>query len=218
MSSTDNHLWLQLWRDEQQMDFHQNTVNNFLTRFWLQFNHRKNSRVFVPMCGKSLDMIWLANQGHKVIGVELSSIAVKAFFQENGLKPIKRQIGKFMLWKHGNISILCGDYFSLSRRILGHIDMVYDRAALTALPADIRKLYVVHMELIVPKSTNIFLLTIEDVEEISTLEQAHHVDEEVETLYSKNFHINLAHIEVEFNSDPESQQHAKYKLYQLSCK
>ncbi len=215
MSDRDNHLWLQLWRDEKHIDFHQNCVNRFLTKFWPRFNHIEKSRVFVPLCGKSLDMIWLANQGHKVIGVELSPIAVKAFFKENGLKPVKRRNGKFTLWKHGNISILCGDYFSLNKKVLGHIDMVYDRSALTALSADIRSQYVIHMKLIVPLGTNIFLLTLED----NTLQQpAYQVDEEVAALYSENFHINLAHVEDACNLDKEPLHDVKYKLYQLSGK
>lgn len=215
MSGKDNHLWLQLWRDEQHMDFHQSYVNNFLTRFWSRFNHIEKSRVFVPLCGKSLDMIWLANQGHQVIGVELSPLAVKAFFKENGLKPVKRHCGKFTLWKHGNISILCGDYFSLNKNILGHIDMVYDRSALTALSADIRSQYVIHMKLIVPKCTHIFLLTIE---EKTLLQPAYQVDEEVKALYAENFHINLAHVEDAFSLNKESLPDVKYKLYQLSGK
>ena len=86
MQDRDNVLWLQCWRDRQ-IDFHQQTVNQFLTRFWPRLDPDISSRVFVPLCGKSLDMIWLAEQGHQVIGVELSPIAVGDFFRENGLRP-----------------------------------------------------------------------------------------------------------------------------------
>src|SRR5665811_341557 len=144
MTGRDNVLWLQCWRD-QRTDFNQKTVNQLLTRFWPSLDLARGIRVFVPLCGKSLDMIWLANQGHEVIGVELSPIAVRAFFRENRLQPARRQVGKFTLWKHGRLSILCGDYFSLTKGDLGHIDTVYDRAALTALPEDIRLLYVAHL-------------------------------------------------------------------------
>jgi thiopurine S-methyltransferase len=143
MISRDNGLWLQFWRDRR-TDFHQKTVNQLLTRFWPRLDPVCGSRVFVPLCGKSLDMIWLAKQGYDVIGVELSPIAVRAFFRENRLQPVRTQMGKFALWKHGKISILCGDFFSLTKSDLGSIDMVYDRAALTALPEDIRRLYVAH--------------------------------------------------------------------------
>lgn len=217
MSSRDNQLWLQLWRD-QQIDFHQKTVNNFLTSFWNDLDHSKKSRIFVPLCGKTLDMIWLADQGHEVIGVELSPIAVKKFFKENKLKVKKRRIGHFTVWRHGRISILCGDYFALKKADLGHIDTVYDRAALTALPEDIRKLYVAHMKLIIPLSTNIFLLTIEDIEEFSNPEPTHRVDEEITTLYSENYFIKLAHVKDSVKCEAESEIHTEYKLYQLSSK
>jgi thiopurine S-methyltransferase len=127
--SRDNPLWLQFWRD-QRTDFHQQAVNQLLTRFWPNLETVVGGRVFVPLCGKSLDMLWLAEQGHEVIGVELSPVAVKAFFRENHLKPSKRRVGNFMLWKAGRISILCGDYFSLRSANLGMIDVVYDRVML----------------------------------------------------------------------------------------
>jgi len=221
MTSDDNHLWLQLWRDRQ-TEFHQKTVNQLLTRFWPSLNLIHGSRVFVPLCGKSLDMIWLAKQGYEVIGVELSPIAVKAFFKENRLQPIKRRQGNFTLWQHGNITILCGDYFSLTKAHLGHIDMVYDRAALTALPEPIRKLYVTHLRLIVPETTDVFLLTIEDADENEALRHAPQVDDEVKSLYSEGFEINLAHVDSVLEPDPDSPNQipipTEYKVYLLSSR
>lgn len=119
MVSRDNPLWLQLWHDQQSDEFHQVSFNKYLTRFWPTLNIPFGSRIFVPLCGKSLDMLWLAKQGYQVIGVELSPIAVKAFFKENRLQPAKQRLADFTLWRHGNISILCGDYFSLSPIQLG---------------------------------------------------------------------------------------------------
>ena len=102
------------------------------------------------------------------------------------------------------------------------IDIVYDRAALTALPEDIRKLYVAQLQLIVPKSTNVFLLTTEDTEQNEILEQSPQVDLELKTLYSEGFEINLAHVESVFEFDPESpnlpQKHTEYKVYRLASR
>lgn len=165
-------------------------------------------------------MIWLAKQGLNVIGVELSPIAVRDFFQDNHLKPVKRRSGKFTLWKHGRITILCGDYFALKKKDLGIIDTVYDRAALTALPEDIRRLYVAQLREIVADSTEVFLLTTEDAEENESLSQALGVGEEIKSLYAENFAIDLAHVESAFEPDPESPsqqlQRVEYKLYRLS--
>ena len=219
MSGRDNHLWLQLWRDRQ-TDFHQKTVNKFLIKFWSGLNLDKGSRVFVPLCGKSLDMLWLARQGYEVIGVELSPIAVKAFFRENHLQPTRRRMGKFTLWEHGNITILCGDYFALNKLDLGHVDIVYDRAALTALPEDIRKLYVVQLRLIVPDTADVFLLTTEDVEENESADAFPPVDMEITSLYSESFAINLAHVESVLGLDTGLPQlspiRSEYKVYRLS--
>lgn len=219
MSGRDNHLWLQLWRDRQ-TDFHQKTVNKFLIKFWSGLNLDKGSRVFVPLCGKSLDMLWLARQGYEVIGVELSPIAVKAFFRENHLQPTRRRMGNFTLWEHGNITILCGDYFALNKLDLGHVDIVYDRAALTALPEDIRKLYVVQLRLIVPDTADVFLLTTEDVEENESADAFPPVDMEITSLYSESFAINLAHVESVLDLDTGLPQlspiRSEYKVYRLS--
>ena len=176
----------------------------------------------MPLCGKSLDMLWLAEQGYQVIGVELSPIAVKAFFKENHLKPVKRRLGDFTLWSHGNISILCGDYFSLSQTQLGQIDTVYDRAALTALPEDIRPLYVEHLHSIVSSTTNIFLLTIEDETDDKSLTRNQHIDSELTSLYARNFEIKLKYsdtvIENQTITSISSPLLSAYKVYHLTSR
>jgi thiopurine S-methyltransferase len=220
-SSCDNHLWLQFWRD-QRTDFHQTVVNPLLSKFWSSLDLARGSRVFVPLCGKSLDMIWLAQQGHEVIGVELSPVAVRAFFRENHLKPIKRRMGQFTLWNCGNLSIICGDYFALTKADVGLFDTVYDRSALTALPENIRHLYVAQLKRLVPKTARIFLLTVEDAAENATLNQAIAVDEEIKTLYSAGFDIDLAYVESVFEPDADSDnqllKRAEYKVYRLANK
>jgi thiopurine S-methyltransferase len=194
MSTSDNALWQQCWRD-QQTDFHQIKVNRLLTRFWRGLDLACGSRVFVPLCGKSLDMIWLAQQGHEVIGLELSPVAVQAFFLENNMKPCQRKAGQFTLWQSGRISILCGDYFSVSQLDLGNIDVVYDRAALTALPEDVRRRYVAHLKKILPPACKVFLLTVEDADEGETQEVTLGASAEITALYSEAFEIELAHVE-----------------------
>ncbi len=201
MSGRDKQRWLQMWHKQQTGEFHQTRVNKYLARFWPALDIARGNRVFVPLCGKSLDMIWLAEQGCDVIGVELSPIAVAAFFRENHLRVSKRRMGAFTLWRHANISILCGDYFALTRAELGHIDTVYDRAALTALPEDIRILYVAHLQHLIAATTHVFLLTIED-------EAAARIDEEVVSLYAGEFDIR-----VEFIDSVDGAE--EYKVYRL---
>jgi thiopurine S-methyltransferase len=218
MSSSDNELWQQCWRD-QQTDFHQKDINRLLVRFWRGQNLVHGSRVFVPLCGKSLDMIWLAQQGHEVIGVELSPVAVSAFFRENHMQPSRREAGEFVIWQCGKISILCGDYFLASREVLGDIDVVYDRAALTALPEDIRRLYVVHLKRILPPACKVFLLTVEDADEGETREVTMGKSAEITSLYSAAFDIELAHVESvpEFAPDVANTiaRYSEHKVYRL---
>jgi thiopurine S-methyltransferase len=217
----DNHLWLQCWR-EQNTDFHQSLANPLLSRFWPSLDLALGSRVFVPLCGKSLDMIWLAQQGHEVMGVELSPVAVADFFRENDMNPVQRQVGHCTLWSCGKLSVLCGDYFALTRADIGTFDTVYDRAALTALPEDIRSLYVAQLLRLLPESATVFLLTIEDAADGATMQQAEGVDEEIEALYAPMFDIDLAYVESVFEADPELPEQApiraEYKVYKLSAK
>ena len=219
MTGRDNQLWLRLWR-ERRTDFHQQAVNPLLSRFWPSLGLAPGSRVFVPLCGKSLDMLWLVEQGHEVIGVELSPLAVKAFFRENHLQPVKRRQGPFTLWQHGCLAILCGDYFALTQADLGQIDSVYDRAALTALPEDLRRRYVAQLRLLLPATCPVFLLTIEDAAEHASLQQALGVDPELQTLYAADFDIDLAHVESLFETDPQAPEQppkrAEYKVYRLA--
>jgi thiopurine S-methyltransferase len=213
----DNHLWLEFWRD-QRSDFHQSAVNPLLSKFWPELGLAHGSRVFVPLCGKSLDMLWLAQQGHEVIGIELSPVAVAAFFSENGLQPTQQQVGAFTLWRAGSISILCGDYFALTQHELGMIDTVYDRSSLTALPEAIRGQYVAQLGRLVSDSAVVFLLTVED----ATMLQATGVDEEIARLYTGDFDIALTYVESVFEADPASSSlpdiRAEYKVYRLTSR
>ncbi|NTV70310.1 MAG: thiopurine S-methyltransferase [Azonexaceae bacterium] len=202
MTGRDNELWQQSWRDDE-IAFHQLAVNPLLVKFWPNFRLTVEDRVFVPLCGKSLDLLWLAGQGHQVIGVELSSLAVGAFFHENKLQPTRRKVGKFTLWEHGRIGILCGDFFELTAADLGDISVVFDRASLTALPDDIRGDYVAQLRRILPARYRMLLLTTEEPEEGETQGQPFAVADEIASLYASAFDVELRHVESFFEPDPD---------------
>lgn len=212
-----------MWRNNQ-TDFHQQQVNPLLTRFWPSLNLKIPSRIFVPLCGKTLDLIWLAQQGHNVVGVELSPVAAKAFFEENNLVPHKSKSGEFVVWESGRIKILSGDFFKLSLSDLGETDVIYDRAALTALPETLRTHYVAHLRSIVPLTCSIFLLTTEDaiaMDDASTRPMTEGViDNEVTGLYERHFVIEITHTEPAWESNsaqPDNSAIAvEHKLYRLS--
>jgi len=153
-------FWLERWEKEE-IGFHQDDYNPCLREYWQRLELDRGSPVFVPLCGKSRDMIWLEGRGHPVLGVELSAIAAKAFFDENGLTPRHARQGKFDSCESGGIRILCGDFFDLDRSMLENVRAVYDRASLIALPPAMRERYISHMAGILPPGTRILLITLD---------------------------------------------------------
>lgn len=153
-------FWLERWEREE-IAFHQNEVNPHLCEFWPELKLARGSMVFVPLCGKSQDMQWLHDRGHQVLGVELSVIAVQAFFKENGYTPEHINRGKFDCCEANGIRILCGDFFDLSRNDLAKVNAAYDRASLIALPPEMRVRYIRHLVSILPPATQILLITVD---------------------------------------------------------
>ncbi len=153
-------FWLQRWR-ENRIGFHQSQINSHLEACWPQLTVPPGSLVFVPLCGKSLDMLWFAGQGYRILGVEISPLAIKAFFEENRLMPTISQVGPFQFYPAGEIEIFCGDFFDLQPVHLTGVRAVYDRASLIALPPEMRKRYVRHLREILPPHTPILLITLD---------------------------------------------------------
>jgi len=153
-------FWLERW-DRGEIGFHQDEVNPYLIQYWPQLHIARDSMVFVPLCGKSRDMLWLREQGHPVLGVELSAIAVQAFFNENGYSPQHASEGRFDRCEADNICILCGDFFDLRKDDLAKVGAVYDRASLIALPPEMRESYARHLVSILPPATQILLVTVD---------------------------------------------------------
>ena len=140
----DAEFWLERWRDGR-THFHQTRVTPLLQKYWPTLSVPACGKVLVPLCGKSLDMVWLAAQGFQVLGVELSQLAVEQFFVENELKPVIQESVYGRHYVAGNIEIICGDIFKLDAPLLSHCVGAYDRAALVALPAQMRGEYVRHV-------------------------------------------------------------------------
>ncbi len=155
-----NAYWLDRWQRDD-IGFHQNEINPYLPQYWQQLYLAPGSRVFVPLCGKSHDLMWLHEQGHEILGVELSPVAARAFFDDNGLIPKITHRGQFECLESNGIQIWCGDIFDLTAEDLTKIQAVYDRAALVALPSTMRQRYVTHLLTILPATLDIFLITLD---------------------------------------------------------
>jgi thiopurine S-methyltransferase len=136
----DPEFWQQRWL-EGRIGFHQDRPTPLLEQHWAAIDVAAGSRVLVPLAGKSLDLPWLAARGHRVLGVELSPIAVEQFFAENALTPTVRETRDGTRYVAGAIELIRGDVFALDAGTLAGCDAVYDRAALIALPPDLRRRY-----------------------------------------------------------------------------
>ena len=152
--------WLERWV-RGDTGFHQDEVNPYLLQYWAELNLVPGSEVFVPLCGKSHDMRWLLGQGHSVLGVELSGVAVQAFFDESSCIPHHVPHGKFDAWEADGVCILQGDFFDLDRKDLRNAGAVYDRASLIALPPEMRERYAGHLLNVLPPATSIMLVTLD---------------------------------------------------------
>ncbi len=138
-------FWYNRWQTNQ-TGWHESTVNPLLITHFPSLNVSSVGRVFVPLCGKSLDLGWLMSQGYAVAGAELSELAVTQLFAELRMETRVSEVGKHRLFRGEKIDIFVGDLFDLSRDILGPVDAVYDRAALVALPEAMRKQYAAHLK------------------------------------------------------------------------
>jgi len=153
-------FWHKRWQSNQ-IGFHLPQVNPYLQRFWPQLGVEEGARVLVPLCGKSLDLLWLAQQGHEVLGIELSERAVEDFFSEHHFDPNVTEQGPFKVYRAGSIELWCGDFFDLTAGDVADCAGLYDRAALIALPPKMREQYAAHLNRILPKDTSGLLITLD---------------------------------------------------------
>ncbi|HEY9281124.1 MAG TPA: thiopurine S-methyltransferase [Eoetvoesiella sp.] len=186
----DADFWLERWRDGQ-THFHQGRVTPLLQKYWPSLSLPSGSCVLVPLCGKSLDMIWLAQQGYQVLGIELSQLAVDQFFAENDLQPKVHDstMGRHHIVK--NIEIICGDIFALDAATLAQCTGVYDRAALIALPPAMRKRYVRHVYAQLADQYRGLLLALDYDQEQMKGPPFSVRDDEIQTLYSEHSNARI---------------------------
>ncbi|MFI3118610.1 MAG: thiopurine S-methyltransferase [Methylococcaceae bacterium] len=133
-------FWHQKW-ERGDIAFHESEANLFLVEHFEKLNPAKGSRVFLPLCGKTRDIAWLLAHDYRVVGAELSELAVNELFKELGLEPEISKVEKLARYSAKDIDLLVGDIFDVSAEFLGPVNAIYDRAALVALPAGVREQY-----------------------------------------------------------------------------
>ena len=140
----DVSFWNQKWENNE-IGFHKNEANPLLVKYFQSLSLAEGSRVFVPLCGKTLDIAWLLSNGFRVAGAELIETAIKQLFAELGVEPKISVVGDVKQDSAKNIDIFVGDIFAVSSKTLGLVDAIYDRAALVALPKEMRHRYTAHL-------------------------------------------------------------------------
>ena len=185
----DPEFWKSAWK-EGRTNFHQREFNDKLLEYFPRLNTEKGQRVLVPLCGKSKDLLWLHGLDLHVRGIELHDPAVESFFAENELSPVqKSQDQNFAHYTHKNIVISCGDFFKFGETVA--YDFVYDRAALVALPASMRKNYAQVIKQSLKKGGKCLLLTFEYDQSKLDGPPFSVGDSEIHELYENQFAIKL---------------------------
>lgn len=196
-------FWHSRWQ-EKRIGFNQSAVNPLLMSYFKQLNVKAGSRIFVPLCGKSIDMAWLAAQGYDVVGVELVETAVQAFFTEQNISPTVHQHADNPAIKYyqGQLSgqtiiLWVADIFALTTEDIGSVKAVYDKAALIALPADMRVQYSAQMYQLSANAPQ-FIITLTYDQSKKSGPPFSISSEQIQQYYGNNYHIS------ELESEPTS--------------
>lgn len=152
----DANFWHQRWENND-IAFHGHEANPLLVKYFKELALAKGSRIFLPLCGKTLDILWLLSSGYRVAGVELSKIAIEQLFTGLGVEPKISRLGEVELYSAEYIDIFVGDLFHLSSKTLDLVDAIYDRAALVALPKELRYRYTTHLTEITSKAPQLLI-------------------------------------------------------------
>lgn len=184
----DHEFWHARWT-RQEIGFHEGTVNRYLHEHWPDLVRHGNETVLVPLCGKAQDMWWLHDRGHPVMGIELSPIACKDFFEEAQTRAHVTPGQPFTRYHHDHLELWCGDFFQLAPEDVRHVRLVYDRAALIALPPEQRREYAEHLTAILPSSAAMLVITL-DYDNPDLKAPPFNVrDGEVDELFGADFNI-----------------------------
>jgi len=214
----DTGFWQGRWA-RNEIGFHLDQVHPGLRRHWPRLGLPAGAGVLVPLCGKSLDLAWLAGQGFRVLGVELSEKAVEAFFAEQQLEAEVLQVGAFRVYRSGTLEIRCGDFFALGADDVAACQGVYDRAALFALPPAMRQRYAAHMSAILPADCQQLLVAL-DYDQRQMDGPPFAVGEaEVRQLYAPGWDVELLEAKEVLERNPALRerglQHLEERFYRL---
>ena len=184
----EHKFWHDRWENDR-IGFHQETINPYLNEYVSHLEISTSRCIFVPLCGKTKDMLWLAEKGFHVIGVEINEKAILSFFNENKIEYITKEESKICCFSSKNITIYKADIFDLEPRHMKNADCFYDRAALIALPKSTRSNYIQQMKTLTGNSPIGLLVSIEYLPTQSEFPPFCIKEEEIADLFSANFAV-----------------------------
>ncbi len=191
-------FWRNAWAKDKQ-GWHQATANIHLQKYWEQFvNDMTSEKVFVPMCGQSIDMLWLNDNGHSVVGVELDQGSIERFFDKHQISHSRTSLGSLLTFGSDRLAIHTGDFFELTTSHLYGAQLVYDRASLIALPKHMRQDYANKLRQLLIEKSKILLITITYDEKEMSGPPFSVSDEEVFQLFENGFEVK----KIASSSDP----------------
>ncbi len=183
----DAEFWHERW-ETNQLGFHQEAHNPMMVAHAGRLQLQPGERVFVPLCGKTLDIGWFLSNGQHVLGAELSELAVEQLFESLELEPTRSPVGDLVRYSAENIDNYAGDIFSLTSETLGPVKAIYDRAALIALPAEMRRRYAEHLVALTHRAPQLLISVEYDQSEMSGPPFSV-VGEEIEQLYAPHYEV-----------------------------
>jgi thiopurine S-methyltransferase len=179
--------WHEYWSRSGTPGFHEAKVNRYLEKYFQRFELKPGDEVFVPLCGKAVDMAWLAQRGFNVVGVELSETAIRAFFEESGLQYELETHASFTLFRSERVVIDHGNFIHLTAADLVNCRLVYDRASMVAIEAGIRVSYCRHMMNILPPATPMLVIVLDYDQQTMTGPPFSVPVDEVESYYAHRY-------------------------------
>lgn len=179
--------WQQVWNGDK-IGFHRSDVNPLLIQYWPTLSAGQDEAVLVPLSGKSMDLVWLAQRHSSVYGSELIECAVASFFSENGLQPKRQTTEEHHWWQANNLTVIEGDFFTIPAESID-ATVFYDRASLVALAEDQRSGYVAALMGMAPALKHGLLITLEYDPILAGGPPYSVSPSDVEALYGEHFEI-----------------------------
>lgn len=186
----DREFWYRRWR-KNEIGFHLADPHHFLQKYFPLLQTQPADRIFVPLCGKSPDLVWLRGKGLEVIGIELSRIAVEAFFDENGLPGRWTDEAPLSCCSAEGYQLYCGDFFRLPAQALTGVNAYYDRGALVALPPEMRVRYAARLAKLMSSSSRMLLVSYSYNQSETNGPPFSVPQQELQTLFAEKFQIEF---------------------------